>query len=55
MLILVQKFGGTSLASVERIQSAAAIIESAVQQGFKVVAVASAMGNTTDDLLSMTN
>lgn len=55
MSILVQKFGGTSLASVERIQSAAAIIESAVQQGFKVVAVASAMGNTTDDLLSMTN
>ena len=55
MSILVQKFGGTSLADVERIQSAAAIIESAVQQGFKVVAVASAMGDTTDDLLRMTN
>jgi len=48
---LVVKFGGTSLASGERIERAAGSIADAVEQGHEVVVVASAMGNSTDDLL----
>lgn len=55
MKILVQKFGGTSLGSVERIESAAKLIQRASSAGYSVVAVASAMGDTTDELLSLTN
>ncbi len=50
MRILVQKFGGTSLGSIERIKNAAEIAKSASQQGYAVVAVASAMGHTTDEI-----
>ena len=49
---LVAKFGGTSLANGNRINRAADSIAEAVDAGHEVVVVASAMGSTTDDLLS---
>ncbi len=53
MKILVQKFGGTSLGSIERIKHAADTIRSALYEGYSVVAVASAMGDATDTLLAL--
>jgi aspartate kinase len=52
---LVAKFGGTSLATGDRIDRAADSIASVVQDGHEVVVVASAMGSTTDDLLDEIN
>jgi aspartate kinase len=48
---VVAKFGGTSLGSGDRIERAADSIAAAVDAGHEIVVVASAMGNTTDDLL----
>jgi len=48
---VVAKFGGTSLGNGERINRAADSIASAVENGHEVAIVASAMGNTTDELL----
>ena len=48
---VVAKFGGTSLGNGERINRAADSIAKAVEQGHEVAVVASAMGNTTDELL----
>ena len=48
---VVAKFGGTSLGNGERINRAADSIAEAVRQGHEVSVVASAMGNTTDELL----
>jgi len=48
---VVAKFGGTSLGNGDRINRAADSIATAVQQGHEVGVVASAMGNSTDDLL----
>ncbi|WP_336342729.1 aspartate kinase [Halalkalicoccus ordinarius] len=48
---VVAKFGGTSLGSGDRINRAADSIADAVEQGHEIAVVASAMGNTTDDLL----
>jgi aspartate kinase len=50
---VVMKFGGTSVADAERIQRAARRIVRAAQDGNRVVAVLSARGKTTDDLLAM--
>ena len=47
------KFGGTSVADAERIKRAARRIVSAREQGRRVVAVLSARGKTTDELISM--
>jgi aspartate kinase len=52
---VVAKFGGTSLGSGDRINRAADSIAAAVQQGHEVAVVASAMGNTTDELLEEIN
>ena len=52
---IVAKFGGTSLATGERIDRAADSIASVVEAGHEVVVVASAMGSTTDDLLEEIN
>ena len=49
---VVAKFGGTSLGTGERINRAADSIAAAVEAGHEVAIVASAMGSTTDDLLS---
>lgn len=51
-MLIVQKFGGTSLAGRERIFAAARIITQAAKRGSQVVAVASAQGSATDDLIA---
>lgn len=51
MGLIVQKFGGTSVANAERIQNVARIITDTYRQGNSVVAVLSAQGDTTDDLI----
>ncbi len=50
---LVQKFGGSSLANVECISKAAQIAVAAASEGHEVVTVVSAMGHTTDQLISL--
>lgn len=51
--MLVQKFGGTSVATAERIHAAARRAIKAQQAGNQVVVVVSARGDTTDELISM--
>lgn len=53
MAILVQKFGGSSVANAERILNVARRIVQAHQAGDSVVAVVSAQGDTTDELIAM--
>lgn len=53
MGLIVQKFGGTSVADAKLIHRAAARAAAAKQQGHQVVVVASAMGNTTDELIEL--
>jgi len=53
MPIIVQKYGGTSVGSVERIQAVADRVVHAREDGNDVVVVVSAMGQTTDELLAM--
>ncbi|MFB6069697.1 MAG: aspartate kinase [Halanaeroarchaeum sp.] len=48
---VVAKFGGTSLGSGDRIERAADSIAKVVDAGHQIAVVASAMGNTTDELL----
>jgi aspartate kinase len=50
---LVMKFGGTSVADTERLKAVAKRIVAAREQGERVVAVLSAMGDSTDDLVSL--
>jgi aspartate kinase len=50
---IVQKYGGTSVASVDRIQAVADRVVFAREAGNDVVVVVSAMGDTTDELLDM--
>ncbi len=52
MAILVQKFGGTSVANAEKIRRAAGRALKAHQEGNQVVVVASARGKQTDDLIA---
>lgn len=51
--IIVQKYGGTSVKSPERIKAVAERIKSYRENGFSVVVVVSAMGKTTDDLIDL--
>ena len=53
MRIIVQKFGGSSVSTIEKIKAVAAKIVATRRAGFGVVAVVSAMGDTTDELLSL--
>jgi aspartate kinase len=53
MSLIVQKFGGTSVADVEKIQAAARKAIRAQRQGHRVVMVVSAMGKNTDALLGL--
>lgn len=50
--IVVQKFGGTSVGDLERIRKVASRIARSVQEELKVVVTVSAMGRTTDALIS---
>lgn len=49
-MLIVQKFGGSSLADIERLRRAAMLSLEARRREHKVVIVVSAMGDTTDDL-----
>lgn len=53
MALIVQKYGGSSLESAERIRRVAERIVATKKQGHDVVVVCSAMGDTTDDLLDL--
>src|SRR5215217_1665810 len=50
---VVMKFGGTSVADAERVRRAAGRIVEAAEAGSRVVAVLSARGKTTDELVAM--
>jgi aspartate kinase len=50
---MVMKFGGTSVASPERLKNVARRLVAAREQGNRVVGVLSAMGDTTDDLIAL--
>lgn len=51
--VLIQKFGGSSMASVERIKNAAVRIAEKAKRGYPMVVVVSAMGDTTDELIEL--
>ena len=53
MAVIVQKFGGSSVANEERIRSVAKKVVATRQKGYDVVVVVSAMGDTTDHLLDL--
>ena len=55
MALIVQKFGGTSVGSVEKIKNVAKRVIEEVERGNNVVVVVSAMGKTTDELVTMAN
>lgn len=52
-MLLVQKFGGSSLAGLKRLRRAAEIVLRARQQGCRLVVVVSAAGDSTDELIDM--
>jgi len=51
--IIVQKYGGTSVADADRIRAVAERVTNAKREGHDVVVVVSAMGDTTDELMAM--
>ena len=53
MALIVQKYGGTSVGTVARIQAVAERVRSTAQAGNAVVVVVSAMGKTTDELVKL--
>ncbi|MEH2407263.1 aspartate kinase [Nostoc sp.] len=53
MALIVQKYGGTSVGSVERIQAVAQRVYKTVKAGNSLVVVVSAMGKTTDGLVKL--
>jgi aspartate kinase len=53
--LIVQKFGGSSVADPERIRNVADHVARTVRRGNQVVVVVSAMGKTTDDLIRLAN
>ena len=55
MSIIVQKYGGTSVADAERVRAVAGRVLRAREAGHDVVVVVSAMGHTTDELLALAN
>jgi len=53
MALIVQKYGGSSVANADRIKNAARLIAKTKDEGNQVVVAVSAMGDTTDDLLEL--
>jgi aspartate kinase len=53
MTLVVQKYGGSSVASAGHIKNVAARIKRCADRGDRVVAVVSAMGDTTDELIAL--
>lgn len=52
MSLIVQKFGGSSVANAERVMNVAKIVTETYAKGNDVVVVVSAQGDTTDDLIA---
>mgnify|MGYP002310586075 CR=1 FL=1 len=52
MALIVQKFGGSSVANADRVRNVARIITETYKKGNSVVVVLSAQGDTTDDLIA---
>ncbi len=55
MSLIVQKFGGSSVANAERVFNVAKIVTDTYKKGNNVVVVVSAQGDTTDDLIDKAN
>ena len=55
MSLIVQKFGGSSVANAERVMNVASIVTDTYAKGNDVVVVVSAQGATTDDLIEKAN
>jgi aspartate kinase len=53
MKLIVQKYGGSSVADVDKLKKIASMIAAVKKQGIDVVAVVSAMGKTTNQLIEM--
>ena len=53
-LLIVQKYGGSSVADAEKIKNVARRVAESARLGHRVVVVVSAMGKTTDGLLALT-
>ena len=53
MRILVQKFGGTSVADIDRLKMVRGKVKAALDQGYKVVVVLSAKSGKTNKLLDL--
>ncbi len=53
--LIVQKFGGSSVANVERIQNVAKRVAGYKKNGHSLVVVVSALGDTTDELIELAN
>lgn len=53
MSLIVQKYGGSSVADVDKLKQVAQLIALVKEQGFDVVVVVSAMGKTTNQLIEM--
>ena len=53
MALIVQKYGGSSVADADKIKNVAGRIAQAQAQGDRVVVVVSAMGDTTDELIKL--
>jgi len=51
--IIVQKYGGSSVANIDKIKKVAMKIVQKAKEGNRIVIVVSAMGNTTDELIKM--
>ena len=54
-LLIIKKFGGTSLSNIKKIKKAAGLIKKEIALGNKVVVVVSALGKTTDKLQLLIN
>ena len=52
MALIVQKFGGSSVANAERVMNVANIVANTYNDGNDVIVVVSAQGDTTDDLIA---
>ena len=53
MALIVQKYGGTSVGTVDRLQAVAARVAETAGEGHRLVVVVSAMGKTTDTLVKL--
>ena len=53
MALIVQKYGGTSVANLERIQNVATRVAKTFDKGNDVVVILSAMAGITDELINM--